>query len=125
MCGDGEEDLLDIFNDDAVLETERGHALGFQVGVTRCILLLSSGGVVRFAIEFDRELQFVAVEIEEVIAELVLPTEFQFAALPVTEEFPQQFLSGCLLLPQFPRLSAVSQKGPAEVEMGVDQNPPP
>ena len=44
-----------------------------------------------------------AIEIEQIVAELVLTTEFQFAALPVTEQFPQQFLSRCLFLPQFTR----------------------
>ena len=100
MCCNGVEDSFDIFKDDAVLETERGDALGFQVGITPSILLHASSGVVRFAIEFDCELDFVAVEIEEVIAELVLATEFQIAALPVAEQFPQQFLGGRLLLPQ-------------------------
>ena len=103
MSGYGFENHFGRFDGDTVFKSQRGHALGFQVGITRSVLLLPGSGVVWFAIQFHGELCFVAVEIEQVIAELVLPTDFQFAALPVTEQFPQQFLSRCLFLPQFPR----------------------
>ena len=101
MSGDRFENHFGSFDGDTVFKTERGYALRFQVGVTGCVLFLPGSGVVRFTIEFHSELCFVAVEIEEVVTKLVLPTEFQFAALTVAEQFPQQFLSGSLFLPQF------------------------
>ncbi len=57
----------------------------------------------RLAIEFDREFLFVAVEIQNVVAKLVLAAELEFTTLPVTEQFPEQFFGRRLFLPQFTR----------------------
>ena len=103
MLRDCFEDDFGSFDSDTVLKTERGHALGFQVGVALGVLLLAGSGRVRFAVKFYGKLQLMAVEIEDVIAELVLATEFQVAALPVTQQFPEQFFGGSLFLSQFTR----------------------
>ena len=77
--------------------------MGFEEGVAFGVMLDLVWFFVGRTVAFDDELGVMAVEVAEVIAELMLATELGIAELAVTQEFPKQILGGCLLLPHLTR----------------------
>ena len=55
------------------------------------------------SVELDDKPVIVAVEIRDVVAELVLPPELQPHEPPGTHQFPEKVLSRCPLLSESPR----------------------
>ncbi len=110
FIGDLLQHIFGVIEDDFVLETEDLQALRFQVGIPLLVVGLCLGGVVNLAVAFHDDAGFVAVEVADVIAELVLPTELRIAELPVPQQLPKHFLRRRLLLPQLPRPLHQSRK---------------
>ena len=50
-------------------------------------------------IQFDDQLQFIAVKVHDVVADLMLAAELEPRKLPVAEDMPENLLSRSLLLP--------------------------
>lgn len=53
------------------------------------------------AVAFNDQLGFTAVEVSHVIAELMLPSEFETQEAAISQQLPQEFLCGRLTLSQF------------------------
>ncbi len=75
---------LGILKDLIVPETQDVEALGFEVSVSLGVELPSFGGLMHVPVALYDQFCFVAVEIADVIAKLVLAAELRVAELPVT-----------------------------------------
>lgn len=55
----------------------------------------------RLAVNFHDEAMLVTIEVDDVIADLMLPSEFQTGELPVAQHHPEHFFRGSLAFAQF------------------------
>ena len=82
---DGFQHRFRSFEDLIILETQDSEALGFEVGVSFDVELFPFGGLMHVSVALHDELCFVAVEVADVIAELMLAAELRIGELPVTQ----------------------------------------
>jgi hypothetical protein len=92
-----------LFEYESVPESDHLQAKRLQVGVSLVVLLLHCHEVVNTAVGFHYELGLLAIEISEVVANLMLSTELQSKKTPTAQQLPQNFLRRGIRLPQFTR----------------------
>ena len=85
-----------------VLEPKNGQPLRPQVNITLPIKLTPLGSVVGVAVTFHDELRFVAVEVADVVAELMIASKLHVLELPVPQQLPKERLRFGVLLSKLP-----------------------
>jgi len=73
--------------------------LGHHVGIPILIVVPRFVGIVHGAVALNYELCLMAVEVGDVVAILMLTSEFESKQLPIPQQLPQQLFSRRLLSP--------------------------
>jgi hypothetical protein len=96
-CG---EDVGDIVLNLSIAEAKEGDAETFEGGLTVAIVLLGSGAVVVATIDFNREFEGFAVEINDEVVDRALTIEVVAQHLFAFEVLPQLAFTGGHIVPQ-------------------------
>jgi hypothetical protein len=93
MPGNGLQDHGSLFQHLPVLETRKANALGDEEGGSLLLVFISPGVLMHGAIDFDPQLFFGAIEIEDIGTDAVLSPELPSVQGASAQTFSQQGFS--------------------------------
>ena len=96
-----------------------------QLRISLAVPLLGFRRIVHLAIDLQHKLLLVAVEVHDVVPDLMLPPELQAQELPIPQQLPHQLLGRRLKASQLPRVFDQCGNREAPAIMALTPGPSP